>query len=105
MDSRLAFGPQAQGTQPLFLGIQQHDGRATWVVKHNGDKDVRFPMGSEKTAVCLFVNAVIAANRSVNGARVELLHLDHVLMQTYVQDKARTRDFIDSMVVIMKSAI
>jgi hypothetical protein len=46
-----------QGTQPpqpLFLGIQQHDGRATWVVKHNGDKDVRFPVGREKTVPSTF---------------------------------------------------
>jgi|UniRef100_A0A6T9LVN6 hypothetical protein len=98
-----------QGIQPMFLGIQQHDGRATWVVKHNGDKDVRFPISREKHAVYLFVNGVLAnATRSAeyyrDGVRIELLHFDHVLMFSYITSKATRRDF-DSMIMILKSVI
>ena len=95
-----------QGVQPMFLGIQQHDGRATWVVKHNGDKEVRFPISKEEPAVWLFKGGVLKNNsdRTFNGVCVELVHMDHVLRTTYIKDGAATVEFY-SMIKVLKSAI
>lgn len=94
-----------QGVQPMFLGIQHHDGRATWVVKHNGDKEVRFPISKEEPAVWLFKAGVLKNNRewTFNGVCVELVHMDHVLRTTYIKDGA-TGEFY-SMIKVLKSAI
>ena len=98
-----------QGVQPMFLGIQQHDGRPTWVVKHNGDKEVRFPIGKEELAVWLFTAGALKNNRFKSDLCVQLVHMDHVLRTTYIVEDEDdvlyvTVDF-HRMIKVLKSAI
>ena len=104
------------GKQPMFLGIQHHGGHAVWVVKHNADKEIRFPIAKEREATCLFVNGVLSNKMRdapmvgpTKFAIIELVHCDHVLMATSIVAGTRsfdeTEQCFDSMVAILKSAI
>ena len=93
------------GTQPMFLGIQHQDARPTWVVQHNAGKELRFAITEEKAAVFLFVNAALTSKTHRGSVRIDLVHCDHVLVSTFLEDKAAPRGDFNSMLVVMKSAI
>eukprot|EP00310_Coccolithus_braarudii_P015452 CAMPEP_0183339712 /NCGR_PEP_ID=MMETSP0164_2-20130417/6540_1 /TAXON_ID=221442 /ORGANISM="Coccolithus pelagicus ssp braarudi, Strain PLY182g" /LENGTH=131 /DNA_ID=CAMNT_0025509759 /DNA_START=47 /DNA_END=442 /DNA_ORIENTATION=- len=98
---RLSSG--GNGGEPIFLGMQHNDGRATWVVKHHGEKAVRFAIGDEKVVIALLVRASLR-NTISRLAHAELVHFNHVLMNTHVGID-NPCSILDSMMAIVKSAI
>ena len=73
-------------------------------MKHNAGKEVRFAIAEEEVAVYLFLNAAVRNKSHAGAMRIELVHCDHVLVSTYIENKSTTPSFY-SMLKVMKSAI
>ena len=69
------------------MGIQHFEGRATWVLKFgkDGEREIRFALSDENTAVNFFFKAIRRINDNVCVVRV--VHDSHILMTVNVSAK------------------
>ena len=84
----------------VLLGIQHHEGRATWVLRHSKQHEIRFAASDgEHCAVNLYLKTV---TQGKSGADVKLVHHDKVLMSTYVKDHGPSKDYTEDHGAVMQ---